>query len=186
MGTVIPPTGKAFGKTSEYQPHSLRPWYAHDSSWRLPFEAAAMRAHSGKLSAKTHERKLIYEHDGLEVVGSDSCVAITIVFDADQQTKHFGLNPVDYPSIYVAPEAGARSTFPHRMPDGGLCLFYPEDPPEQRWQSENGLEVLLGLIANHLFAEDYWLATGGVDGGEWVIAEAPHGFPSQRKGRGRR
>ena len=58
---------------------------------------------------------------------------------------------------------------PHRYSDGSLCIWYPDDPPEQRWKFSNGLMELLVLIQQHLFREAWWRETG-----EWLGPEVPH------------
>jgi hypothetical protein len=61
------------------------------------------------------------------------------------------------------------------MPDDGLCLFFPHDPPDQRWRAKHGLLCLLDLVRNHLFYELHWRATD-----RWLGPEAPHGFDGAR------
>ena len=34
---------------------------------------------------------------------------------------------------------------PHRYSDGSLCMWYPQDPPEQKWVFDDGLLALLGF-----------------------------------------
>lgn len=53
--------------------------------------------------------------------------------------------------------------------NGWLCMWYPTDPPEQRWLFEDGLLALLNTIQAHLFREAWWRETG-----EWLGPEAPH------------
>jgi hypothetical protein len=48
-------------------------------------------------------------------------------------------------------------------------MWYPQDPDAHRWVFEDGLLVLLGLIAAHLFREAWWRETG-----EWLGPEAGH------------
>jgi hypothetical protein len=63
---------------------------------------------------------------------------------------------------------------PHRYSDGSLCMWYPDDPPEQRWVFPDGLLALLNYIQAHLFREAWWRETG-----EWLGPEAPHGPPKE-------
>lgn len=62
---------------------------------------------------------------------------------------------------------------PHRYIDGAdrsrLCLWFPEDPVEQRWVPEDGLLALFGMATMHLFKEAWWRETG-----EWAGEEYPH------------
>src|SRR5207237_15432 len=63
---------------------------------------------------------------------------------------------------------------PHRYGDGSLCMWYPPDPPEQKWVHSDGLLVLLNYIQAHLFREAWWRETG-----EWLGPEAPHARPKE-------
>ena len=58
---------------------------------------------------------------------------------------------------------------PHRYSTHQLCIWHPDDPNENRWMFEDGLLILLGLIAAHLFREAWWRETG-----EWLGPEADH------------
>jgi hypothetical protein len=62
---------------------------------------------------------------------------------------------------------------PHRYPDGSLCMWYPEDPPEQKWVLDDGLLALLNYIQAHLFREAWWRENGP----PWLGPEAPHEPP---------
>jgi hypothetical protein len=130
-----------------------------------------MRRYGDTMSRIVTNALLIYEIPDLDVVGREGPTPVTIKFHRYGGDETFGLDPRDAPKVYTAP-AGS----PHRYADGSLCLFYPLDPPWRRWRSTDGLDVLLTLVANHLFAEDYWFATGGTRGGKWVLDEAPHGI----------
>ena len=77
----------------------------------------------------------------------------------------------DVPSVL----ADGPKESPHRYPDGGLCMWYPEDPSSRKWVFEDGLLSLIGLAMGHLFREAWWRETG-----EWAGEEVPHG--SQLKG----
>lgn len=80
---------------------------------------------------------------------------VTIEFNADSP---------DTPHIFV-PGPGS----PHRYDDGSLCIWYPRDPPEQRWTWRDGGLALSGRICAHLIREAWWRKTD-----EWVGDEAPH------------
>lgn len=69
--------------------------------------------------------------------------------------------------------ADGPTASPHRYRyegDRSLCLWYPSDPADRRWQPEDGLAQLIGMIETHLFKEAYWRETG-----EWLGDEGPHG-----------
>ena len=59
---------------------------------------------------------------------------------------------------------------PHRYGDGGLCMWYPRDPVENKWVFDDGLLALIGLVIAHLFREAWWRETG-----EWLGEEVSHG-----------
>lgn len=42
---------------------------------------------------------------------------------------------------------------PHRYQNGSLCMWHPDDPPEQKWIFQDGLLALLNQIQAHLFRE---------------------------------
>ena len=65
--------------------------------------------------------------------------------------------------------APGSPTSPHRYDDDSLCMWYPKDPPEQRWMWQHGAKALAGHICAHLIRENWWNLTD-----EWVGAEAPH------------
>jgi hypothetical protein len=61
---------------------------------------------------------------------------------------------------------------PIGIPTGGgtrLCVWHPGDPAERTWVPEDGLLVLFGMIAEHLFKEAWWR-----EHGEWLGEEYPH------------
>jgi hypothetical protein len=64
---------------------------------------------------------------------------------------------------------------PHRYSERQLCIWYPDDPPEEKWVFEDGLLMLINLIQLHLFREAWWREHGGRDDGEWLGPQVPHG-----------
>ena len=78
----------------------------------------------------------------------------------------------DTPKIYADGPAGPDAS-PHRFAERGrtrLCVWYPGDSEERRWVPDDGLLMLFGMVANHLFKEAWWR-----EHGEWLGEEAPHG-----------
>lgn len=67
-------------------------------------------------------------------------------------------------SVYV----GGMSQLRHVNSDGSLCLFYPLDPPERKWNVSNGLLSLLDMIKVHLYKEVEFKRNGGTWLGEEV------------------
>lgn len=75
------------------------------------------------------------------------------------------------PKIYV----DGPTESPHRYSERRLCIWYPDDPPEQRWVFDDGLLILINLIQLHLFREAWWRETGGRNGGKRLGPEVTHG-----------
>lgn len=74
-----------------------------------------------------------------------------------------------WPPKVCADGPTGREASPHRFGGRQLCLWYSGDPPERRWEPADGLLLLLGMIAEHLFKEAWWL-----EHGEWLGEEYPH------------
>ncbi len=60
---------------------------------------------------------------------------------------------------------------PHRYADGTLCMWYPGDPRDRRWNLAEGAGALVANIAAHLIREEWYRKTG-----EWLGDEVPHGL----------
>jgi len=154
-------------------------WFA-DPTWSLLLQRDAARKAGDALTVSRTPDVLTYHHTGVEVMGRRDLVPVTIEFHRIPPYHCYGLPPEEYPRVLA--DLGELS--PHRMPDDDrLCLWMPHDPPEQRWTPDDGLQGLLDLTAEHLFAEEHWRRTGGVDGhgvevGEWPIPQAAHGMPA--------
>ncbi|WCO67958.1 hypothetical protein PO878_04375 [Iamia majanohamensis] len=58
---------------------------------------------------------------------------------------------------------------PHRYEDGGLCMWFPGDPPSMQWRFSHGLLDLLDAIRAHLFREAWWRQHD-----EWLGPEVGH------------
>lgn len=74
---------------------------------------------------------------------------------------------------------GAEIASPHRNALEGpigheLCLYYPDDPEEQRWVPGDGLVALADLARAHMWREHVWRTEDGF----WAGPEAPHGRPA--------
>ena len=69
---------------------------------------------------------------------------------------------------YVTVDGPTES--PHRYGKTRLCMWHPDDPPEEQWEFDDGLLTLFGMTSAHLFREAWWRETG-----EWLGPEAPHG-----------
>jgi hypothetical protein len=87
--------------------------------------------------------------------------------DIPEQTITIVFGPTAPAVPHVYTDGPAES--PHRYSDGSLCMWYPGDPPEQRWTWDEGPGVLLGHIVAHLLREQWWRLTG-----EWPGDEAGH------------
>ncbi len=73
------------------------------------------------------------------------------------------------PKVFVDGPTDSPHRYRHES-DRSLCLWFPSDGPNRRWQPEDGLVQLIGMIETHLFKEAYWRETG-----EWLGEEGPHG-----------
>lgn len=104
----------------------------------------------------------------------------TVIIDHSVHRKitlEFDRRWPDMPHVY----ADGPTESPHRYPGRGrtmLCLWLPSDPPDRRWQVEDGLLALFGIAAHHLFKEHWWRASN-----EWLGEEAPHDVNSQHGAR---
>lgn len=182
-----------------------RAWYGSDPSWTRNFDRQAYKDFGNRLKvssvdvaievgdpaairlacgevipggkllpkALVVEPRLLYTVSSVEVQARVVPIEVTVVFE---RQRHFGglrlVDGRDFPAVY----ADAYDESPHRYSDGSLCLYYPLDPESRRWTSGKGLRSLISLAADHLFFEDWHRQTG-----EWIAAEAPHGFPDGRR-----
>ena len=143
-------------------------WYGADPAWRYPLERDAKRRYGADLRVVETPDQLTYIHDGIFVRGREEPVPIEIKFHRYPPYNTYGLAGSEYPRVFADPKAESK----HRMPDDdALCLYYVRDDDERRWRSENGLQSLIDLVADHLCFEDYWRMTG-----TWLGPEAPHGI----------
>lgn len=132
-------------------------WFL-DPLARVSFEAAAREHHafftsSAELLGDTWIYALIF----VIVVPALGSRAVRILFTSARP---------DDPVVHV--HDPRRS--PHRYTDGSLCMWHPDDAPQQRWLRGDGLPALVGLIQAHVVREDYRRRMG-----EWLGPEAPHG-----------
>lgn len=64
----------------------------------------------------------------------------------------------------------------HRYSDGSLCMWYPADPPSQKWVWTDRLPQLLLHVQLHLFREA-WCREFNVS---WPGPESPHAPPNRQ------
>ena len=78
-------------------------------------------------------------------------------------TAVYADGPPDSPHRYAPhpKDHGQRSS---------LCIWFPDDAPDQRWTASDGLLSLIEMTRVHLFKEAHWRETG-----EWLGAEVAHG-----------
>jgi hypothetical protein len=83
----------------------------------------------------------------------------------------------EVPDIYADGPEDSPHRFTPRDKDSRrrLCVWYPSDPPEQRWVPGDGLLSLIEMVRIHLFKEAYYREKG-----TWLGAEAPHGDPGSK------
>lgn len=156
-------------------------WYGAEPAFLLRLERNLMRIPE-PVSCVEGARDLVYNVNGLVVCGDLETHNLRIVFEPDPYlSRHTGLPPCDYPSVYT--DVGRPRK--HNHADFGLCLWDAHDQPDRRWQHQQGMHSLVEITRRHLFCELHWWRTGGVQGGEWPVDDAPHELPAARR-RGRR
>lgn len=149
-------------------------WYGVQPSWWAPLERDA-RQHFGDALQHTYDQgSLLYELAGLDVIGEPDPIDVRIRFHSNPPYPLYGQRPEDFPRVHAKP--GVPSKHRYRF-DDALCLWYPLDPEERRWTSSKGLLDLIEIVRTHLFLEHYWRLTGGEQGGQWLVEDAPHGMP---------
>ncbi len=165
---MTPPFGeRLWAQQPDLSWYGLQPW------WQRGLEAGARIEHGSDLRLDLDLDRITYRVP-VEVRGRRDPVKVRIEFHRWPPYDCYGLPPEEYPRVFAIPGA----TSPHRMPDDqALCLYYPKSPPWQRWRPADGLLPLIDLARDHVFFEDHWRATGSHNGGVWLGAEAPHGFP---------
>lgn len=77
-------------------------------------------------------------------------------------TRVYADGPADSPHRYT-PHAKDPLARP------SLCMWYPDDPRDQRWVAADGLLSLIEMTRVHLFKQAYWRETG-----EWLGEEVSH------------
>jgi hypothetical protein len=75
--------------------------------------------------------------------------------------------------ILAIPHNAAGRTWIHRFSTllGELCIFYPRDPRQLRWEWSDGLVDYVMLVYRHLLCEEF--ARRNDD--QWPVEDAPHG-----------
>lgn len=141
-----------------------RPWsWLQDMPRRARLEAGARRAYSDLRSARlrgTHGTRTRYCAQ-VVIPGYESRL-VTIEFEHT--------NPLS-PHIFADGPSGYDDS-PHRYATRGrtrLCIWYPSDPSDRKWVPDDGLLVLFGMAAEHLFKEAWWRETD-----EWLGDEHSH------------
>jgi hypothetical protein len=140
------------------------PWYG-DERQRIVFEAGA--------------RRRLPSLRGSTLVSGDRAGR---VYTASLEVPHYAPRrvavrfPKKSPTYPLVTVDGPTSS-PHRYGEHRLCMWHPDDPAHARWQFEDGLLALLGMVAAHLFREAWWRETD-----EWLGPEAPHGELKDRGG----
>jgi hypothetical protein len=135
-----------------------QPWF-QDISRRIPFEAGVRELYSltsncsGRSTRDLVTYKLVvgvpeYESRKLTITVYNSFVPVVKDVFAD-----------------------GPSESPHRYGNSSLCMWYPDDPAEQRWVYGDGLLQLVTHARVHLFKEASWREH---DQEDWPGEQAPH------------
>lgn len=133
------------------------PWYG-DEGLRAVFERGARQLHP------TLQRKFVHD-------GEDAGLHYTVLLEVPgYATREVELRfPAGWSATAVRIHVDGPDDSPHRYDTGALCVWYPNDPRDRRWERRDGLAQLLDMIAVHLFKEAWWRESG-----EWLGDEAPH------------
>jgi hypothetical protein len=158
-------------------------WYGEEPAFREALERPARARYGRHLIVALHPDRprraseesgygpLVFSIDNLPVRGRDQPTKVEIWFRADVPiARAAGIPESEFPSVYDQFDSG-----PHRHGDGGLCLYYPYDPPTLRWTLAKGLSALYDMASEHLYFEDYYRRHDKV----WLGREAPHGAPGE-------
>ena len=140
------------------------PWYANFAK-RMIFELG-VNDHFCDIRARiirARKSKFIEYKLPIDIPGYDDSRIIRIKFFP---------NPSRDPKVYV----DGPTESPHRYEDDSLCIWYPWDPKEMRWEFNDGFLHLLVLIQAHLFREAWWRDTN-----EWLGPEVAHEKSKQNK-----
>lgn len=116
---------------------------------------------------------MMYDVHQLRVPGDVQAHNLRIEFWRIPPYDTYGLAPMDYPRVFTSVNRRRK----HEFGDKALCLWYPWDSPERRWDHELGLLVLIEMVRRQLLLEMHWFLTD-----EWPLDEAPHGLPERRPG----
>lgn len=141
----------------------------HGPAWRRPAwyaRSAARIAFQHRLAACGQPVRVIrppHRHRG----GFALAVQLRVP-DVTEQAVSIVFSPAAPEAPYVYTDGPSVS--PHRYADDALCMWFPYDPPEQRWTRYDGPAALLGHVVAHLLREEWWRSTG-----EWPGEEALHG-----------
>jgi hypothetical protein len=151
-------------------------WYGVDPVWRILFERDAKRAYRDRLRVVMRADRLVFTLVDVEVPGDRERHELQAGFYRHPPYETYGQRPEDAPLVTACPDRPSK----HRFANGALCLWHPHDLPERRWTSDHGLRSLLELATRHLFLELHWAATGGPNGGVWLLEDAPHGLGDRK------
>jgi fructose-1,6-bisphosphatase/inositol monophosphatase family enzyme len=154
-------------------------WYGEDPAFRKEVEgnAGAVTGFDDLYNWELYADRLIYLFPGLDVPGDRERHDVRIEFRRPERQPWwtYGIDACDQPAVFTSSK---RYRY-HDNSEDGLCLWTPFDPPDQRWQHGDGLLTLVELTRRHLFLNLHWWRTGGLDGGEWLGKEFPHGIPHE-------
>lgn len=135
------------------------------------FEAQALEA--GLEFVRRERGFLEYRYDfAVEVVGTHEMRKIQVYWSPGRPE-----DPVTRMSGVACRRHRNRSSDP--LLDLSLCLWYPSDPPKDRWTLAGGLRQLRDLAATHAFCESRCRL-----GEPWHKREAPKPHPRPQGCRG--
>jgi hypothetical protein len=134
-------------------------WF-DDFRYRIQFEGSACKAFPSLRTSRT----------GKGIKSGVIIYTLTVpVPEFEPRTIKITLTNWKRPFVQSVTADGPTDS-PHRYSDGRLCMEFPDDPGDRKWQPDEGLLGLVRYAQVHLFKEAYWRRYG-----EWLGEEAPHG-----------
>lgn len=116
--------------------------------------------------------RLTYTITGMTVPGDPFRHEVRIEFHRTPDYTTFGLAAEDFPRVWTDDQRPKLHAYPIPTTSlGPLCLWYPRDPPSQRWTSRETLVELIELVRRHLYLEHHHRVHG-----VWLMDDAPHGI----------
>jgi hypothetical protein len=149
----------ALGTTTSVSPLSPRPVIntrAYNDSVAPPVVKGAL---SGLCTSDFDKEAFESEYKILWKSVGENGITYTVVMDV--LTYRTVTTTVKISQGGASVHVGGMGALRHVNGDGSLCLFYPLDPPERKWNTSKGLLALLDMVKVHLYKEVEFKRNGG-------------------------